>query len=77
MTNHSLCIFSPQHLFTCELDGQQVSDVDDCLERLKYLDATGRVWGQDMFLEVRDRALRLLDIESQVNLSGSSFGENV
>ncbi|XP_067253022.1 epidermal growth factor receptor kinase substrate 8-like protein 3 isoform X3 [Chanodichthys erythropterus] len=53
------------HLFTFELDGQQVCDVDDCLERLKYMDATGSVWGQDMILEVRDRALLLMDIESQ------------
>ncbi|XP_048037912.1 epidermal growth factor receptor kinase substrate 8-like protein 3 [Megalobrama amblycephala] len=54
-----------EHLFTFELDGQQVCDVDDCLERLKYMDATGSVWGQDMILEVRDRALLLMDIESQ------------
>lgn len=68
MTDHSLCLFPPQHLFTFELDGQQVCDVDDCLERLKYMDATGSVWGQDMILEVRDRALLLMDIESQVSL---------
>lgn len=42
--------------------------MDDCLERLKYMDATGSVWGQDMILEVRDSALLLMDIESQVNL---------
>ncbi|XP_016371855.1 epidermal growth factor receptor kinase substrate 8-like protein 3 [Sinocyclocheilus rhinocerous] len=54
-----------EHLFTCELDGQQLCDVNDCLERLKYLDATGRVWGQDVLLEVRDGALLLADIETQ------------
>ncbi|XP_002666161.1 epidermal growth factor receptor kinase substrate 8-like protein 3 [Danio rerio] len=54
-----------EHLFTCELDGQQLCDVDDCLERLKYLDATGRVWGQDVILEVQDAALRLADIETR------------
>lgn len=68
MANHSFRLLPPQHLFTCELDGQQVCDVNDCLERLKYMDATGLVWGQDMILEVRDRALLLLDIESQVSL---------
>ncbi|KAK7126360.1 hypothetical protein R3I94_017745 [Phoxinus phoxinus] len=56
-----------EHLFTCELDGQ-VCDVDDCVERLKYLDATGRVWGQDVILEVRDAALVLSDIESKETL---------
>ncbi|XP_077081996.1 epidermal growth factor receptor kinase substrate 8-like protein 3 [Siphateles boraxobius] len=54
-----------EHLFTCELDGRQVCGVDDCLERLKYLDATGRVWGQDVILQARDGALMLLDIESK------------
>lgn len=54
-----------EHLFTCELDGQQLCDVNDCLERLKYLDATGRVWGQDVLLEVRDGALLLADIETK------------
>ncbi|CAM4662351.1 unnamed protein product [Leuciscus chuanchicus] len=54
-----------EHLFTCELDGRQVCDVDDCVERLKYLDATGRVWGQDVILEARDGSLMLLDIESK------------
>uniref|UniRef100_A0A8C1LD51 EPS8-like 3a n=1 Tax=Cyprinus carpio TaxID=7962 RepID=A0A8C1LD51_CYPCA len=54
-----------EHLFTCELDGQQLCDMNDCLERLKYLDATGRVWGQDVLLEVRDGALLLADIETK------------
>lgn len=54
-----------EHLFTCELDGQQLCDVNDCLERLKYLDATGRVWGQDVLLEVQDGALLLADIETK------------
>lgn len=55
-----------QHLFTCDLDGREVRDVNDCVERLKLLDGMGRVWGQDMVLEVRDGNLLLTDIETKV-----------
>ena len=55
-----------QHLFTCDLDGGEVCDVNDCVERLKLLDGMGRVWGQDMVLEVRDGNLLLTDIETKV-----------
>lgn len=62
-----MCCVHLQHLFTCELDGQQISSVDDCVERLKFLEATGRVWGQDVLLEARDGALLLKDIETKVS----------
>ncbi len=45
----------------------------DCLERLKYLDATGRVWGQDVLLEVQDGALLLADIETKVRTASQSL----
>lgn len=38
----------------------------DCVERLKLLDGMGRVWGQDMVLEVRDGSLLMTDIETKV-----------
>lgn len=56
-----------QHLFTCELDGKELTSVADCVERLKLLDGMGRVWGQNMLLEVRGANLLLADIETKVN----------
>ncbi|KPP66277.1 epidermal growth factor receptor kinase substrate 8-like [Scleropages formosus] len=55
-----------QHLFTLEMDGQQVRGVDDCVARLKQLDARGRIWAQDMILEARGVYLQLSDIETKV-----------
>lgn len=56
-----------QHLFTCDLDGMELRSVADCVERLKLLDETGRVWGQSMLLEVNGPKLLLTDIETKVN----------
>ncbi|XP_051977594.1 epidermal growth factor receptor kinase substrate 8-like protein 3 [Xyrauchen texanus] len=63
--NMQQCQYRVEHLFTCELDGQQVCNVDDCVERLKFLDTTGRVWGQDVILEAQDGTLHLTDIETK------------
>ncbi|XP_066559486.1 epidermal growth factor receptor kinase substrate 8-like protein 3 [Amia ocellicauda] len=63
-----------EHLFTCELDGKDVCTVDDCISRLKLLDAKGRVWGQDMILEVRDGRLQLTDIETKEELESFPLG---
>ncbi|KAL0978394.1 hypothetical protein UPYG_G00169920 [Umbra pygmaea] len=57
-----------EHLFTFDLDGKEVQDVSGCIERLKVLDETGRVWGQDMVLEVRDGYLLLTDVETKEDL---------
>ncbi|XP_028853874.1 epidermal growth factor receptor kinase substrate 8 isoform X2 [Denticeps clupeoides] len=56
-----------EHLFTCDVEDQEAS-VDDCIERLKLLDAMGRVWGQDMVLQVQDGSLVLTDIETKEEL---------
>nr|XP_046239765.1 epidermal growth factor receptor kinase substrate 8-like protein 3 isoform X2 [Scatophagus argus] len=57
-----------EHLFTCDLDGNELRDVADCVERLKLLDGMGRVWGQSMLLEVRGPKLLLTDIETKMEL---------
>ncbi|XP_056278434.1 epidermal growth factor receptor kinase substrate 8-like protein 3b [Pseudoliparis swirei] len=54
-----------EHLFTCELDGQEVKTVDDCLAKLKRLDAKGRLWPQQMIMEVQRGYLLLSDIETK------------
>uniref|UniRef100_A0A3Q1JAI2 PTB domain-containing protein n=1 Tax=Anabas testudineus TaxID=64144 RepID=A0A3Q1JAI2_ANATE len=57
-----------EHLFTCELDGQEVRTVDDCVAKLKRLDVKGRLWPQDMIMEVQGGYLLLSDIETKVEL---------
>lgn len=44
--------------------------MDDCVTRLQRLEAKGRVWGQEVILEVQGGYLQLNDIETKVaNLS--------
>ncbi|TRY86007.1 hypothetical protein DNTS_029350, partial [Danionella cerebrum] len=66
-----------EHLFTCELDGEQLRSVDDCLDRLRLLEASGRVWAQDVILEERDGAVRLADIETREVLESWSLSSIV
>lgn len=42
--------------------------VDDGIRKLKLLDAKGKVWTQDMILQVDDKAVSLVDLESKVRL---------
>ncbi|KAK1152719.1 epidermal growth factor receptor kinase substrate 8 [Acipenser oxyrinchus oxyrinchus] len=62
-----------EHLFTCGLDQKEVRSVGDCIARLKLLDAKGRVWGQDMILQVKDGSLQLTDIETKEELESFSL----
>lgn len=57
---------TPQHLFTCELDGQELKTVDSCVAKLKRLDVKGRLWPQEMIMEVQGEYLLLSDIETKV-----------
>ncbi|KAJ4934624.1 hypothetical protein JOQ06_007409 [Pogonophryne albipinna] len=57
-----------EHLFTCELDGQEVKTMDDCLAKLKRLDGKGRLWPQEMTMEVQGGYLLLSDIETKAEL---------
>ncbi|XP_054639616.1 LOW QUALITY PROTEIN: epidermal growth factor receptor kinase substrate 8 [Dunckerocampus dactyliophorus] len=54
-----------EHLLTCELDGTELRGLPDCVERLNLLDRMGRVWGQNMLLEVNGPHLLLTDTESK------------
>lgn len=47
------------------MDGEEVR-LEDCIEQLKLLEAMGRVWAQDMILQMRDGYFQLIDIESKV-----------
>lgn len=45
-----------------------VLTIDDGIRKLKLLDAKGKVWTQDMSLQVDDKAVGLYDIETKVTL---------
>ncbi|XP_043979158.1 epidermal growth factor receptor kinase substrate 8-like protein 3 isoform X2 [Gambusia affinis] len=64
-----------EHLFTCDLNGKDLRNIPDCVERLKVLDQTGRIWGQNMVLEVRGANLLLIDCETKEELESFSPGE--
>ncbi|KAL8178879.1 UNVERIFIED_CONTAM: hypothetical protein K2H54_057415, partial [Gekko kuhli] len=57
-----------EHLLTCYMNGKDICNVDNCIERLKLMNAQGQVWGQDMFLQVKNQNFLLTDIEAEVEL---------
>lgn len=44
----------------------ELRSIGDCVERLKVLEETGRLWGQNMLLEICGTMLLLTDIETKV-----------
>ncbi|NWW76042.1 ES8L3 protein, partial [Climacteris rufus] len=62
-----------QHLLTMRLE-RELRGAEDCLGRLKALQAQGRVWGQDVVLEVKDQELVLSDVESKEELEAFPLG---
>ncbi|TWW56561.1 epidermal growth factor receptor kinase substrate 8-like protein 3b [Takifugu flavidus] len=60
--------FRVEHLLTCELDGQELKTLDNCMSKLKRLDGKGRLWPQQMIMEVHRGYLVLSDIETKVEL---------
>ncbi|XP_021045627.1 epidermal growth factor receptor kinase substrate 8 isoform X1 [Mus pahari] len=58
-----------EHLTTFVLDRKDAMiTVEDGIRKLKLLDAKGKVWTQDMILQVDDRAVSLIDLESKNEL---------
>lgn len=64
-----------EHLFTCDLDGKELSGVPDCVERLTLLDGMGRVWGQDMVLAMKGAELVLTDFETKEELDSIALSD--
>ncbi|XP_019371137.1 PREDICTED: epidermal growth factor receptor kinase substrate 8 isoform X3 [Gavialis gangeticus] len=58
-----------EHLTTFVLDRKEAMiTVDDGIRKLKLLDAKGKVWTQDMILQVDEKAVSLVDLESKNEL---------
>ncbi|XP_072255964.1 epidermal growth factor receptor kinase substrate 8 isoform X2 [Pyxicephalus adspersus] len=58
-----------EHLTTFTMDRKDAMlTVDDGIRKLKLLDAKGKVWTQDMYLQVDDKGVSLSDIESKTEL---------
>ncbi|XP_067863753.1 epidermal growth factor receptor kinase substrate 8-like protein 3b isoform X2 [Heptranchias perlo] len=57
-----------EHLITCDLDSNEMTTVDHSIKKLQLLDATGKVWGQDMILQLNGTAFKLADVETKDDL---------
>nr|XP_031362803.1 epidermal growth factor receptor kinase substrate 8-like protein 3 [Lonchura striata domestica] len=62
-----------EHLLTMHLE-RELRSAEDCLGRLKELEEQGRIWGQDVILEVKDQELVLSDVESKEELEAFPLG---
>uniref|UniRef100_A0A8B9GG01 EPS8 like 3 n=1 Tax=Amazona collaria TaxID=241587 RepID=A0A8B9GG01_9PSIT len=62
-----------EHLLTMRLDGD-LRSAGDCVARLRALEAQGRVWGQDLILQVKGQQLVLRDVESKEELDVYALG---
>lgn len=62
-----------EHLVTCDLDGQDVNSLSDCVAKLKWLESKGRLWSQEMIMEVQRGYLVLCDIETKSELDSLSL----
>lgn len=59
-----------QHLLTMRLE-RDLRSAQECLGRLKSLQEQGRLWAQDVILQVKDQELVLSDVESKVPGQGT------
>ncbi|XP_069765324.1 epidermal growth factor receptor kinase substrate 8a isoform X4 [Narcine bancroftii] len=63
-----------EHLATFIVDRKDAMiTVDDGIRKLKLLDAKGKVWTQDMLLQVDEKAVSLVDLESKNELEHFPF----
>lgn len=47
---------------------ESIVTVDDAIKKLVLLDSKDKIWTQEMLLQVTDKAVRLLDCDTQVRL---------
>lgn len=54
---------------------EAIASVDDAIRKLVQLSSKEKVWAQEVLLQVNDKSLRLLDVESQVLVDNSRYRE--
>ncbi|XP_062318434.1 epidermal growth factor receptor kinase substrate 8-like protein 2 isoform X2 [Osmerus eperlanus] len=58
-----------EHLSTFMMDkAESIATVDDAIKKLALLDSKDKIWTQEMLLQVSDKAVRLLDCDTQEEL---------
>ncbi|KAJ8333713.1 hypothetical protein SKAU_G00410320 [Synaphobranchus kaupii] len=58
-----------EHLSTFMMDKTEfIATVDDAIKKLILLDSKDKIWTQEMLLQVTDKAIRLLDCDTQEEL---------
>ncbi|XP_030576434.1 epidermal growth factor receptor kinase substrate 8a isoform X2 [Archocentrus centrarchus] len=64
-----------EHLTTFVLDRKDgMITVDDGIRRLRLLDAKGKVWTQEMLLQVEEKAVSLIDLGTKSELENFQIG---
>uniref|UniRef100_A0A8D3D7E5 Epidermal growth factor receptor kinase substrate 8-like protein 2 n=1 Tax=Scophthalmus maximus TaxID=52904 RepID=A0A8D3D7E5_SCOMX len=65
---HETSQYHVEHLSTFIMDKREsIVTVDDAVKKLVLLDSKDKIWTQEMLLQVTDKAVRLLDCDTQVN----------
>ncbi|XP_055766371.1 epidermal growth factor receptor kinase substrate 8-like protein 2 isoform X1 [Salvelinus fontinalis] len=58
-----------EHLSTFMMDKtESIATVDDAIKKLVLLNSKDKIWTQEMLLQVSDKAVRLLDVDTQEEL---------
>ncbi|KAB5565892.1 hypothetical protein PHYPO_G00246730 [Pangasianodon hypophthalmus] len=58
-----------QHLSTFMMDKtESIATVDDAIKKLMLLESKGKIWTQEMLLQVSDKAIKLLDCDTMEEL---------
>ncbi|XP_053368373.1 epidermal growth factor receptor kinase substrate 8-like protein 2 isoform X2 [Clarias gariepinus] len=58
-----------QHLSTFIMDkAESIATVDDAVKKLMLLESKGKIWTQEMLLQVSDKAIKLLDCDTMDEL---------
>ncbi|XP_034734867.1 epidermal growth factor receptor kinase substrate 8-like protein 2 isoform X2 [Etheostoma cragini] len=66
---HETSQYHVEHLSTFIMDTtESITTVDDAIRKLALLDSKDKIWTQEMLLQVTDKAVRLLDCDTQEEL---------